>query len=927
MLRFAVLVLVALSAWVGATSAAQPAEPLTLEIEHSRPRCTSGTLAEVSWNIRGGVPPYALSINGEAVDPGAPSARIPCGSAVDDALEWLLGIGNERYIIATATDAAGRSSRARARLMLVSALAPPTQVESRSYLLRNIRPLFRTRSGDDEPEVVTRSHSDAELRAPARYVLLRWRELGADGWTYESLFLVERADAEQELEWRPAASLIGRTLEIQLAYLRRAIERESPDALVWSPGEAATVAAEPRDLVAKATHDSLALVWGPDTPGSHYVAELSLGERSHSSWAVDVAPTYPYVARFDGLAPDTWYRVEIKFAEGYDRRPWSIDLRTEPAPQGWSEDLRLPRNVNAQSVEEGLLVRWSPPPAGPELGYRVCAAREDMPILSYTCPTVAVGVRQYILPLPSPASGSWRIFLSHMSVPAAVAERSIYVQHLADSGTVTAPPAPRPDVRHIDWPGCSIRAHSQPFVYQGLAQFSLMRDDTIHAEIAELEWSAHGRTRRTAIPSANRHRLLWIDTSEPVTFRIRYLASGVWTHWSDAVRIPLMPAQPCSVQIDEQGGSLIVSWRRPWHPHAVDGYRVYICCSDSDEVVVDAGAATSILYPTNRDRTEYTVSVAAYSDEGGEGRRSFSRTYRTDEPLRIIFGHSANQGGLCLAQPGVNVRVWWEIIGGAAPFLITIGDDAAFETTERRGAAYIECRADYTSGAAEKHTVTWQLSDYHGRAASATATISYAPAPDLTIEWRQRSVHETYVWLSWEVKPYGESWHNRYALRWRVDGEAEWRYLAGDEFLVVQGHDQVRRVRWSGLEPSTRYEFQLAPYDHSAQLEAPESLKWTPSETVTTLGPPSDVRLDADEEGLVVSWERQPDAWAYQVVLRTAGASWWAWHEPQGDARERVVFAGLDEDADYELEIFSPPLADGEQALPRHFEDAGPFGE
>ena len=140
MLRLAALVLVALLAWIDTASAAQRAEPLTLEIEHSRPRCTSGTLTEVSWSISGGVPPYALSVNGEAVDPGASSARIPCGSAVDDALEWLLGIGNERYITATVTDAAGATATAHAQVVLVAGRQPPVDIRLASeFSLRDTR--------------------------------------------------------------------------------------------------------------------------------------------------------------------------------------------------------------------------------------------------------------------------------------------------------------------------------------------------------------------------------------------------------------------------------------------------------------------------------------------------------------------------------------------------------------------------------------------------------------------------------------------------------------------------------------------------------------------------------------------------------------------------------------------------------------------
>ena len=56
--------------------------PLELEVTASRALCTTGSVTDVTWTIRGGVAPYVLAINGQPLDsphrsPGSRARRQP----------------------------------------------------------------------------------------------------------------------------------------------------------------------------------------------------------------------------------------------------------------------------------------------------------------------------------------------------------------------------------------------------------------------------------------------------------------------------------------------------------------------------------------------------------------------------------------------------------------------------------------------------------------------------------------------------------------------------------------------------------------------------------------------------------------------------------------------------------------------------------
>lgn len=940
MLRLAALVLVALLAWVGAASAAQPAEPLTLEIEHLRPRCTSGTLTEVSWNIRGGVPPYALSINGEAVDPGASSARIPCGSAVDDALEWLLGIGNERYVTATATDATGATATAHAQVVLVAGRQPPVDIRLASeFGLRDTRRVTAEwRSGHREP---WRSRS----------YLVRWRVQGTTTWAYENVSFTSSL-RDREAKWTLEASHAAQILEYQFTELRHLLEIETPEALIWSVPQTVAVAAAPRNLTATATHDSISLSWGPDVPGLPYTASLSY---DNDRLTVVSDGVLPYTAHFDDLLSDTWYTVRVGWGGAYGVE---FEVRTEPAPPGWSRRLREPRNLEARLVDSGLRVTWDAPLEGAERDYRVClgtvgSVGHGMTV-SGRCHSTPAGERRYTFSDAS-TGGTYRLRVTHDSIPEVVVERTVYVGYPTADLPTGAQRAPEPLVSHRGW------AHEYDAWWSwggpDSSAFLISWPTDVAADLAEIEWEVEGEKlfRQTtdrettlyispsdSIPFPGRYTTLYVDASDSIPFRIRYLQDDVWTRWSETVLPSLVPSRPPYVHLDEHAGNLMIRWRESIRSDVLAGYRVYVSRDDGEEEMLDVGRALSAAYPIDPEGTEYSVSVAAYNKRGEESRRRESASpFRPGAPLTAQLSF---EGDRCVRNAAGEIEVEWSIRGGAGPFLVAIDDAPPFEADARVGTARILCQEEDDVGEVEapEQVVSLRVTDYYAQTASDSqvvrhaereldhATVQRAPSPG--------SVHGTYVWLAWRCRDWW-FWEpdlddmlvrplpDTAAVRWRSASGGDWRYVAGDDFPQQSYPDRRCRGRLAGLEPSTRYEFQIARYEHSGQLSSPELLNWTESATATTTGPATGVRVALHPDGLEISWHPQPDAWAYQVVARAGDTSWWTFQEQSGELIERAILHGATASADLVVEVITPPQTEGGDRLRPLFMVDWPVGE
>ena len=147
-IRFAALLLALAAAllWAaGGTSAEGSIEwwadgrpafpPLYLALESSRELCTAGTLTEISWKITGGVAPYTLSIEGEAVDVDADNIRINCGALPHDPRTGELAASRTKTFRGLLRDSRGVTTTATAAVTLTTPpyLAADTTLRYETY--------------------------------------------------------------------------------------------------------------------------------------------------------------------------------------------------------------------------------------------------------------------------------------------------------------------------------------------------------------------------------------------------------------------------------------------------------------------------------------------------------------------------------------------------------------------------------------------------------------------------------------------------------------------------------------------------------------------------------------------------------------------------------------------------------------------------
>ncbi len=876
--------------------------PLELEITASRALCSAGSVTDVIWTIRGGVAPYELAIDGQPLDSSAPFARIRCEAPTDEGLAWLLGFDGSQLIVVSATDAEGAIATASTRVALVGSLSPPVQIRVWSYPTWEGQPVVRA----------AWLRSVAARRVWSRMFLFRWREQGESVWTYEQAGETGRR-GEYEASFALDASQQGEVREFQIAQLRHVLDREAPGHLSWSPLDTVTIASPPLELTAAATHDSVTLSWGPDAPGLKYTATISDGDLRYASGnevSVSSDETPPYTAHFGNLLPDTRYEVSVHLNSGYGATVRSFELRTEPAPEGASADDWKPREIDAAFVDGQLQVTWSAPARGSELGYQVCARTSGRGGSFSDCVEVGPGTHRARFSR-SLLGGTYRIRVVHKSLPEATAARFLEVSYPAADTPSGGEQAATPHVRLTGWPDPS---YWEPWSNR-LAEFVVFSEPRPVGAIAELEWIHDGE--RFVRQTTESRTFLYIATDESLPFRIRYLRDGIWTPWSETITPPTAAGRPRGVRLYEQSGNLAVDWHAPTHARGVEGYRLYISRAGAEAQVVEVGPDTEASVPIEADGAEYSVVVAGFNAEAGEGWRSEAATLQQGEPLAFSVWHD---GFSCPAGIPATTTARWSITGGSAPYTISVGDDPGFETTDRGGSLEVECDPNPEGEAAGRQVVEARVVDFNGESQSQSFEVCHQRIENgenpYALQLGLRSVHRTHVWLSWSCRHPAHT----LALRWRHDGSSAWSYAPGDNFTQSYYYDGLCRAKWSGLEPGLRHEFQLAHYHDPAQLDAPELLEWSPSESVTTLGDPTDLSVTQEGADVTVSWAKQPDAWGYQVVLRADGTAWWRQYEPSGDDLERVVFRGLPDGAAFEAEIITPPQSGGVDSLVPGFE-------
>ena len=177
------------------------------------------------------------------------------------------------------------------------------------------------------------------------------------------------------------------------------------------------------------------------------------------------------------------------------------------------------------------------------------------------------------------------------------------------------------------------------------------------------------------------------------------------------------------------------------------------------------GPNTHAAVPIRQGDEQYELYVAALTADHGEVIRGY--TYRYERERLSLFVYRS--GSWC--QPFVEdrARIKWTVIGGAAPFTISIGNRLGFETEQRHGSTVVEC---VWSEDGSHANLTASVLDAHGDSAADTVDLSQSPnhwaegSSDPGIALGIRSVHRDRVLLSWTCNHST----NRAALRWRTAG-------------------------------------------------------------------------------------------------------------------------------------------------------------
>ena len=901
---------------LSATVSANDPEPLTLSAVSNHATCTLGSVTTIDYTIEGGVPPYRLTVDGREVATGTDPGLIRCNdSTIGSPFESISAAG-ARYIAVNVTDSTGARVFGVVEVRLVPPLPAPRQVRVTSRVWGN-----------------SAANLSAEWWVPylpreqrTKDFAIRWRVEGTSDWRVEHHRGQQRNITSFRETWRIDAPPGGERREVQIAQLRHVIDLQAPEALVWSKSALVTTAAAPRHLQAEATHDTITLRWGPHEDGLVYRAELRADWKSGPVYLqhlrLDTGPFFE--AHFPDLLPETLYHVEVYLDDGSTwgnaLRQHRFELRTEAAPVSWILQSRAATDISARVVGEGndreLEVTWTPPSTGSRHETGVCA-RPPEHMWSNSCETVSPGESVVRLPLQwSISGGTFLIRVSTKTAPAGVAERELHLPfYEADLPTI-GDPAPPPRFAELSW---SFH-HENP--RPGTWRFEW---DRLGAELSEVSWQQDGRTiiRET---DRSDFSINLARGETPTAVRVRLLRAEGWSPWSAPADIPSVIVPLRIVRLQVHAAHLEVDWGAPANDSEVIGYRIYLSRDGGDEEVIDVGRQNSAQIPIDLADESYRVEVAALTEEHGELGHSLPRWhYRESEqqPLRLDL---SAEHSLCPPAERAPLTVEWSISGGEPPFLVSIGEMLGFETEDRQGSTVVDC---LTSKDGVMQDIRASIVDANRQSAIGLLDHRlvwhhwFEEGQDpFAVELGPRNAYRDRVLLSWDAC----RWRYMAALRWRRAGTDPWIYVLDFPF-DYHGDGWRCSGTLSGLTPLTTYEYQLARYIDAEQLRWPEQLQWTTTERVTTLGDPRALSIERDEETVSVSWQRQPDAWAYLVVLRAEGRSWWKRYEPTGEAIELVSFYGVPQESALRVELLSPPLKDGEEEIPLGLDSRTGYGE
>lgn len=469
--------------WSSLTPAAEatPAAPLTLSLESSRELCTANTLTELSWEITGGVPPYALMIDGQKVDPNAESHRVNCGPMqIDPQTEEPLP-NQKKTFSGSAMDSrtSPESDVADVDVPLTSALPAPKeltyapgvgQVETYWEGIWGAGSQFPTEERDSSG-------------VPVGAYLVRFRAVGETLWRYL------RHNALPDSWNQPGRA----TYEMEVAAMRHLIELETPDALSWSKRLRYAEHRAPENVTATATHDTITVLWDKQPYGGHgFVAVYNSSGRVARRFQ-ETDESGRHQLQFPNLPGDTEYKVEVYMAT-YDSFPYTtVTVRTRPAPAGSTPLPRGPKNVSATSTHDRITISWDAPFDGAEPRYLVQvfetgAFGEEVDwhwVNSEPFEYVALGKAHPLTP-----STKYRVKIIHLAIPNVEISVEVTTRGRPEQGAQAQGAGgnlePWFDLRSFRWPVKISRHHiltDDPYVWRDYGRPGADARDRYHAGI------------------------------------------------------------------------------------------------------------------------------------------------------------------------------------------------------------------------------------------------------------------------------------------------------------------------------------------------------------------------------------------------------------------------------------------------------------
>ena len=336
------------------TVTTQAAPPLQLSLTAGRSECTAGTLNPVSWTIRGGVGPYRLTVDGASVDADAESATVTCGDLPDYGI-WLPVTQAPGTITAVVTDATGATATASAAYTIVPPLPAPANVSA-----QGLRTLAEAR-WDASPAASGSVH-----------YILRWKKTADVDWTYEHEFLEYKHQGTKWL-WSAEGLAEGTPYEVAVAVMRDPIERQTPDALRWSPRLSFATATDPQNVVVTSTHDTITVTWDVGAGDRLSQVWVDSGEGTKDPKTKTIA-NGQVRAVFTSLLPDTDYTVRIRTLQApLPNQPTgaTVSIRTKTAPSDWTPLPTGPKNLRVSATHNTITATWDAPHADANPSYGI----------------------------------------------------------------------------------------------------------------------------------------------------------------------------------------------------------------------------------------------------------------------------------------------------------------------------------------------------------------------------------------------------------------------------------------------------------------------------------------------------------------------------------------------------------------------------